>query len=105
MDNTNTLISIAIYKEAENIAELISQIRLNYGSIKILIINDNSNDSTREIIQKLNDKNLFFLERPSKLGLGTAHKLSMFFAIKYNYSFLLTMDGDFSHDPIYILYG
>ena len=62
MDNTNTLISIAIYKEAENIAELISQIRLNYGSIKILIINDNSNDSTPEIIQKLNDKNLFFLD-------------------------------------------
>lgn len=102
MDNSNTLISIATYKESENIVELISQIRINNPTIKILIINDNSNDSTREIIQKLNDKNLFFLERPSKLGLGTAHKLSMFFAIKYNYSFLLTMDGDFSHDPIYI---
>ena len=102
MDNTNTLISIATYKESENIVKLISQIRINYPTIKILIINDNSNDNTQEIIQKLEDKNLIFLERPSKLGLGTAHKLSMFYAIKYQYSYLLTMDGDFSHDPVFI---
>ena len=33
-------------------------------------------------LRKLNDENLFYLERPKKLGLGTAHKLSIFFAIK-----------------------
>lgn len=36
------------------------------------------------------------------MGLGTAHKLSIFYAIKYNYNFLLTMDADFSHDPVHI---
>ena len=102
MDDTNTLISIATYKESENIVKLITQIRLSYPTIKILIINDNSKDDTQKVIQKLEDKDLIFLERPSKLGLGTAHKLSMFYAIKYHYSYLLTMDGDFSHDPIFI---
>ena len=34
--------------------------------------------------------------------MGTAHKLSIFFAIKFNYDFLLTMDADFSHDPSHI---
>ena len=102
MDDANTLISIATYKESENIVKLITQIRLSYPTIKILIINDNSKDDTQKVIQKLEDKDLIFLERPSKLGLGTAHKLSMFYAIKYHYSYLLTMDGDFSHDPIFI---
>ena len=42
------------------------------------------------------------MERPKKLGLGTAHKLSIFYAIKFNYDFLLTIDADFSHDPSHI---
>ena len=44
----------------------------------ILIINDNSNDNTKNLIKHLNDKNIIYLERPRKLGLGTAHKLSIF---------------------------
>jgi len=45
---------------------------------------------------------LDFIERPKKLGLGTAHKLSIFYAIKNDYDYLVTMDADFSHDPSYI---
>ena len=37
-----------------------------------------------------NDKDIIFLQRPKKLGLGTAHKLSLVFAIKNNYDFLIT---------------
>ena len=96
------LIAIATYKEAENIENLISKIRQYDNHSKILIINDFSNDKTKEILENINDKNLEFIERPKKLGLGTAHKLSMFYAIKNNYEYLLTMDADFSHDPIYI---
>ena len=96
------LIAVATYKEAENIENLISKIRQYDNHSKILIINDFSNDKTKEILENINDKNLEFIERPKKLGLGTAHKLSMFYAIKNNYEYLLTMDADFSHDPIYI---
>ena len=67
--------------------------------ITILIINDNSNDNTKNLLRKLNDENLFYLERPKKLGLGTAHKLSIFFAIKNDYDFLITMDADFLTTP------
>ncbi len=96
------LISIATFREAENIENLISKIRQYDNQSKILIINDFSNDKTKEILGNINDKNLAFIERPKKLGLGTAHKLSMFYAIKNNYDYLLTMDADFSHDPSYI---
>ncbi len=96
------LISIATYKESENIVSLIKEIRKFDDNSKILIINDFSNDGTRELVTNLNDKNLDFIERPKKLGLGTAHKLSIFYAIKNNYDFLVTMDSDFSHDPSYL---
>ncbi len=96
------LISIATYKEAENIENLIKKIREYDNCSKILIINDFSNDKTKELLNNINDKNLHFIERPKKLGLGTAHKLSIFYAIKNSYDYLVTMDADFSHDPIYI---
>ena len=96
------LISIATYKEGENIENLIKKIREYDNYSKILIINDFSNDKTEELIKNIDDKNLDFIERPKKLGLGTAHKLSIFYAIKYNYNYLVTMDADFSHDPSYI---
>ncbi len=102
MNNSNILISIATFKESENIKDLIEQIRKIDDSIKILIINDASGDNIKEIIEKMNDENIIFLERPKKLGLGTAHKLSMFYAIKFKYDYLVTMDADFSHDPFYI---
>ena len=34
--------------------------------------------------------------------MGTAHKLSILYAIQNKFDYLLTMDADFSHDPIYI---
>ena len=102
MNNSNLLISIATFKEAENITNLIKKIRDEYPITKILIINDLSSDNTKELIKKINDNNLIYLERPKKLGLGTAHKLSIFYAIKHNFDYLLTLDADFSHDPIHI---
>ena len=102
MDNTKVLIAIATYKEAENLKNLINEIKLHSPSSTILIINDNSNDGTREIIKKIDYNNLVYLERPKKLGLVTAHKLSIFYAIKFNYDLLVTMGADFSHDPSHI---
>ena len=96
------LISLSTYKEAENIENLIKKIREYDNFSKILIINDFSDDKTKELIKNINDKNLDFIERPKKLGLGTAHKLSIFYAIKHDYDYLVTMDADFSHDPSYI---
>ncbi len=98
-DNSNILIAIPTYKEAENILELIKKIKNENLKVKILIINDYSEDNTKEIIENLKDPNIFLIERPKKLGLGTAHKLSFFYAIKFNFDYLITMDADLSHDP------
>ncbi len=97
--NKNYLISIATFKESENLKKLINDIRLYDKKTKILIINDFSNDKTLEVISNIHDKNIEVIERPKKLGLGTAHLLSILYAIKNKYDFLLTMDADLSHEP------
>ncbi len=102
MSELKHLISISTFKESENIEPLIKLIRKYDKNTKILVINDFSGDDTAEIIDKIKDNNIEIIERKKKLGLGTAHLLSIFYAIKYKYNFLLTMDADFSHDPKHI---
>tara|TARA_B100001029_G_scaffold177905_1_gene183443 strand:- start:3828 stop:4685 length:858 start_codon:yes stop_codon:yes gene_type:complete len=101
MNEDRVLIAIATYKEVENLEKLIPKIRDFDKSSDILIVDDKSEDKTKEVISVL-DKKLNIIQRPKKLGLGTAHILCMLYAIKNNYNFLLTMDADFSHDPSYI---
>ena len=88
MDNSNILISISTYKEAENIVKITDKIRIQFPLIKILIIDDKSDDNTKKLIEDKKDKNIIFIQRPKKMGLGTAHKLSLIYAIKNEYEFL-----------------
>lgn len=96
------LISICTYKEEENIRPLLGEIRKYEKNADILIVNDSSEDNTKEILKDINDKKVFLIERPAKLGLGSAHKLSLIYSIKKNYDFIISMDADFSHHPKYI---
>mgnify|MGYP001158614269 FL=1 len=102
MNAKKILVAIPTYKEAQNIIELIRQIKKNTKNLDILIINDKSEDKTLELINNLNDNRIKIIERPKKNGLGSAHVMSIIYSIKFNYNILITMDADFSHDPIYL---
>ncbi|MGL4651027.1 MAG: glycosyltransferase, partial [Caldilineaceae bacterium] len=39
------------------------------------------------------------LQRPGKLGLGTAYKAGFGYGLAHGFQYLCTMDADFSHDP------
>ncbi len=99
MKNT-TLVFTATYNEAGNIENFLD-IALKIKNIDILVIDDNSPDKTWEIIEKYKKKysNLYLIKRPGKEGLDTAHKEAFKFAEKKNYSSLITLDADLSHDP------
>ncbi len=103
-DNKKILIFTATYNEAENVENLINSIKLYSPNSHVLIIDDNSPDGTSEIIKKKISKseNIFLISREGKLGLDTAHKEAYEFALKNQYDYLITMDADFSHDPIEI---
>ena len=101
IERKKILVFTACYNEKENIKKLILKIKENLPEGEILVIDDNSPDQTKEVINNLKDKvsKLYLIVREKKLGLDTAHKFAYEFAIKNNYDYLITMDADLSHDP------
>ncbi|MBZ0203353.1 MAG: polyprenol monophosphomannose synthase [Ignavibacteria bacterium] len=96
------LIIIPTYNEAENIVNIINELlRINYDgiSIEILVIDDNSTDNTHLLVRELKDPRVHMIERPYKMGLGTAYIRGFKYAIENNYDYVFEMDADFSHDP------
>ncbi len=97
-----SLIIIPTYNEVENIGRLINAIFSLKGNFHILIIDDNSPDRTADVVEKLSESHpgrLHLIERPGKLGLGTAYIAGFRWAIERHYDYVFEMDADFSHDP------
>ena len=69
--------------------------------LQLLIVDDNSQNGNRELAQELSAvyKNITVIERPSKLGLGSALLAGLTAALATDARYLLTMDADRSHDP------
>lgn len=95
------LIIIPTYNEIENIPELIPRILAQDSSFDVLIVDDNSPDGTAALVRKMqkHNKRIHLLERPGKMGLGTAYVAGFKFALAHAYQFVFEMDADFSHDP------
>ena len=101
MTNRN-LIIIPTYQESENISDLIEAIFRLALPFEILIVDDNSSDGTAQIVKKKQEiypEVLHLMERPEKLGLGTAYIAGFKYALKNNYDYVYEMDADFSHNP------
>jgi len=98
------LIIIPTYNEAENIARLIEEIFQLHYDFEVLVIDDNSSDGTAEIVRKLSVKRdkIFLIQRPSKLGYGSAIIEGFKFALNQKVDVVIEMDADFSHNPLYL---
>jgi dolichol-phosphate mannosyltransferase len=100
-DNKKIVI-IPTYKEKENIEAIIRVVTSLEGNFNVLIIDDNSPDGTAEIVRSLMQElegRLFMIERPGKLGLGTAYITGFKWALANGYDYIFEMDADFSHPP------
>lgn len=98
------LVIIPTYNEKENIENLLNQVLAAALQIDILVVDDNSPDGTARIVknyQKTNPK-VLLIERPKKMGLGSAYILGFKAALEKNYDLVFGMDADFSHDPAYL---
>jgi dolichol-phosphate mannosyltransferase len=99
-----TLIIIPTLNESRNIKDLISKIDKLYRNIDILVVDDNSDDGTLNILHKIkkNKKNLKIICRKNDKGIGSAHLCGINYAYKKNYTICITMDADGTHNPINI---
>lgn len=88
------------YNEAENIRGILEAV-LAHGIFDVLVVDDNSKDGTRDIVREFADKhdNVNMLERPGKLGLGTAYTTGFGWGMQRGYEVMMEMDSDFSHNP------
>lgn len=99
---TDALVIIPTYNEADNIGQVINLILAQPTPISILVVDDNSEDETAEVVRRAsedaNDR-IFLIERGGKLGLGTAYLRGFRFALAHDFSYICEMDADLSHDP------
>ena len=103
MDNKyRTLVVIPVINELENLKILLPKIFASLDDMSVLIVDDNSNDGTRQYLQSLSIKNLFIISRAKRYGIGSAHVLGLRFSKENSFSYAITMDGDQTHDPKYI---
>ena len=93
------LVVIPTYNEAANIEKILNK-TLEVIDGDILVVDDNSNDSTRDIVRVfLGTGRVFMLERPSKLGLGTAYVDGFQWGLQNGHDLFFEMDADNSHNP------
>lgn len=95
--NTHVSIIIPVYNEKDTIAEVIERVKeADIGPLKkeIIIIDDGSNDGTKEILRKINNAKVFFHEKNK--GKGAAIKTGLQHA---NGSFILIQDADMEYNP------
>ena len=95
------LIVIPTYNERDTIDHILDAIFAQDLGLDVLIVDDNSPDGTALRVKERgqSDARIRIIERPGKLGLGTAYVAGFKYAIENGYEIAFEMDADFSHDP------
>ena len=81
---------------------MVSELEKAVPGIHLLIIDDSSPDGTGAAVKELQQTRPFLhlIERSGKLGLGTAYIKGFGWALEKGFGKIITMDCDFSHDPM-----
>lgn len=99
-----TLVVIPTYNEAGNILGLAREVLAQDPCIDVLVVDDNSPDGTGDLVAAAarEEPRLLLQRRVGKLGLGSAYLLGFRFGLDHGYRNVVTMDGDWSHNPVYL---
>ena len=96
-------VAIPTLNEEKNIFNIYSKIKKTKIKLDVLFVDDNSTDRTQKLILKLSkqNKNIKYIFRENKVGIGSAHKDAIKYIYKKKYDLLMTMDADGTHNPKY----
>ena len=99
-----TLVITPTYNERENIEGLAEAVLAVPGELHYLIVDDNSPDGTGDLADQIAQREPRFqvLHRAGKLGLGSAYREAFTLALEQGFDAVISMDGDWSHDPKYL---
>ena len=98
------LVVIPTYNELENLESLSAAVLATPAAPDLLVVDDNSPDGTGALGDRLAAANprMRMLHRPGRMGLGSAYVTAFKRALVEGYDAVVTMDGDWSHDPVYL---
>ncbi|PQV63035.1 dolichol-phosphate mannosyltransferase [Abditibacterium utsteinense] len=97
-------ITIPTYNEAENIGDLLREIRHYMPGAQVLVVDDNSPDGTSELVQQMreSDAQIHLLTRFEDKGRGRSGRDGFIYALERGAKWAIEMDADFSHHPRYL---
>ena len=95
------LVVIPTYNEAGNIVDLAERVLEQDPSLEVLVVDDASPDGTGDLVAERarSEPRLHLLRRAGKLGLGSAYLAGFRYALEQGHARVVTMDGDWSHQP------
>ncbi|MBM4117688.1 polyprenol monophosphomannose synthase [bacterium] len=97
-----SLVIIPTYNERENIDGVIGAVLAVDPRLAVLVVDDSSPDGTAAVVRARPElgTRLHLLERPGKLGLGSAYIAGFQWALaRSQIANIIEMDADFSHNP------
>ena len=95
------LVIIPTYNEVENIDVLLERLLALPHGLEVLVVDDGSPDGTADHVKAWQAKSprVHLLQRPGKMGLGSAYRDGFRYALANGAEYIFEMDADFSHDP------
>ncbi len=96
------VVIVPTYNEAQNVETVIDRVLEQPGPFDILIVDDGSPDGTADLVRSAmsdHSDRVHLIERAGKLGLGTAYLAGFAWALARDYTYVLEMDADLSHNP------
>jgi dolichol-phosphate mannosyltransferase len=98
------LVVTPTYNERDNLEALCSAVLASPIGADYMIVDDNSPDGTGQLADQLaaREPRLKVMHRAGKLGLGSAYREAFGRALAEGYDAVISMDGDWSHDPQYL---
>jgi dolichol-phosphate mannosyltransferase len=101
-DSARALVIVPTFNERESITEVARRLFDATGArADLLVIDDGSPDGTAELVKQIaaDRTDIHLLERPGKMGLGSAYRTGFAWAMERDYWAVVEMDADLSHDP------
>lgn len=85
---------IPVHNEAANLTAVVAEVRSRRPDVDILVVDDGSTDPTMAIVPGLGVR---WLQLTDRLGIGSAMRAGLRYALRQGYDTAIRMDGDGQH--------